>query len=258
MGAEWYRDCFDASYIELDRLRYPPALNEAQAQGIARLLGMRRRGRWLDACCGYGRHLIPLLRRGFDVTGVDLSGPMLRALEEDARQRGLSAPLLQRDIRALPFARHFDGAYLAGSSFGVFEDPRDDLSALQSIHRSLKPGGRLLLDQANPEATLPASTPCRNQYRLGSQQVEEEVTRDDDARRMVIRRTLRRGSWTKQWTMSFRIYDADDLLRVVRQAGFAGAVLYGDLESGPYAESSPRLVLVARASFAGDSSPVHS
>lgn len=245
---EWYRDCFDASYIELDRLRYPPAVNEAQAQGIARLLGMRRRGGWLDACCGYGRHLIPLLCRGFDVTGVDLSGAMLRALEEEARQRGLSATLLQRDIRALPFVRHFDGAYLAGSSFGVFEEPQDDLIALRSLHRSLKPGGRLLMDQANPGASLPVSTPCRNQYQLGSQQVEEEVTRDDDARRIVIRRTLRRGSWTRQWTMSFRIYEADDLLRVVNQAGFADAVLCGDLDGGAYHEASPRLVVVARAS----------
>ena len=245
MTAEWYKDCFDDSYIELERLRYPPSLNEKQALGVARLLGMRRGGRWLDVCCGYGRHLLPLLGRGYDVMGIDLSGAMLRALEEDARQRGLSARIIQSDIREIRFTSYFDGAYLTGSSFGVFEDPADDLRALQSIHRSLKPGGRLLIDQANPRAAFPASTAGRKTYQLGSQQVEEEVSRDEAGERMVIRRSLRRGSWTKQWTMSFRIYDAASLPQAVEEAGFAREALYGDLEGAPYRETSPRLVLLS-------------
>ena len=56
--------------------------------------------------------------------------------------------------------------------------------------------------------------------------------------------------------MAFRIHEADDLLRMVNQASFSGAVLYGDLEGGAYDEASARLVVVASASLAGDSGPV--
>ncbi len=245
MKSEWFKNCFDASYVALDRLRYPLSLNEAQATGIARLLGMQRGRRWLDVCCGYGRHLLPLIAQGYDVTGIDLSRAMLQALENDARRQGLIARAIRTDMREIPFASHFHGAYLVGSSFGVFDEPEDDLRSLRSIYRSLKPDCRLLIDQANPQVAFPASTPSRNTYQFQSQQVVEEVTRDEAAERVVIQRTLRRGSWTKQWTMSFRIYDAVSLPQVLEEAGFARAEIYGDLDGRPYHPASPRLALVA-------------
>jgi len=242
--AEWFRSCFDDSFIELERLRYPPSLNEAQAAGIARLLGMRRGGRYLDVCCGYGRHLLPLVARNFDVTGIDLSSAMIQALEEDARRRSLAAKVIRTDVRKAPLTDRFDGAYLVGTSFGVFDHRREDMEALKNIHRSLQPGGRFLIDQANPNAFL-SSMPSRNTHQIQSQQVVEELSRDDCDGRLVLRRTLRRGSWEKQWVMRFRIYDPDALSRIVQEAGFAPDGFYGDLHGSPYSDASPRLVLLA-------------
>ena len=59
-------------------------------------LARRGRGRALDIGCGAARNALPLAQQGWDVLGLDLSGPMLRAAVDRARESG--------DARWLRFA----------------------------------------------------------------------------------------------------------------------------------------------------------
>jgi len=45
----------------------------------------------------------------------------------------------------------FDIAISLFTSFGYFEDPRDDQKVLANVHASLKPGGKLLMDMSGKE-----------------------------------------------------------------------------------------------------------
>jgi SAM-dependent methyltransferase len=55
--------------------------------------------RVLDMGCGTGQDTAWLAEQGYAAAGVDLSGGMLR----EARRRGVMEPLVQADMRALPF-----------------------------------------------------------------------------------------------------------------------------------------------------------
>jgi 2-polyprenyl-3-methyl-5-hydroxy-6-metoxy-1,4-benzoquinol methylase len=53
------------------------------------------RCRVLDAGCGTGEHVLMCADRGLDATGVDLAQMALRAAEEKARARGLTARFIR-------------------------------------------------------------------------------------------------------------------------------------------------------------------
>jgi SAM-dependent methyltransferase len=68
--------------------------------------------RVLDAGCGPGQNTAWLTEQGYVATGVDRSGGMLR----EARRRGVAAPLVQADLRHLPFrSASYDGLWACAS-----------------------------------------------------------------------------------------------------------------------------------------------
>ena len=65
-------------------------------------------GRVLDAPCGFGRHSLALARRGFQVTGVDLSETELQRAKERAAAAGVPLQLVRQDMRDMEFSGEFD------------------------------------------------------------------------------------------------------------------------------------------------------
>ncbi len=242
---EWFEECFDNTYIELDRLFHPPRLNSIQAEQLIRLLDMKRSERWLDICCGYGRYLLPLVEKGYRITGIDASYAMLRGLESAALQKGLVINANRGDMRWISFTNYFHGAFLAGTSFGVFEAHEDDARALESIRDSLVPGGKFLIDQINPSRLFQEGSSGQKVVRLPGQTIYEDVAMDPDGDCYTIHRKLHRGSWQREWVMRFRYYDLRRLTETLMERGLHPVQFYGDLSGAPYRPDSPRLVVLS-------------
>ena len=102
------------------------------------------RGRVLDAGCGTGEHTLMAAGLGLDATGVDLAASALRAAEQKARERGMTARFLRRDARRLAdLGESFDTVLDCGL-FHIFGD--DDRAAyVGSLRSVLPPGGRYFL-----------------------------------------------------------------------------------------------------------------
>ncbi len=119
---------------------------------LALLPELRRQGvrLGLDAGCGVGRQLLPLALQGFKVVGVDREAAALRVLKTALRAEALPAPLLQADLRHLPFV---DGSFDLAISINVINHGyaatfRD---YCRELDRILKPGGRLFIN-LSPQA----------------------------------------------------------------------------------------------------------
>jgi SAM-dependent methyltransferase len=137
----WYRRFFDRDYVHLLRNQMDARRTRAEADLIVMSVGLRRGDRVLDVACGFGRHAAELARRGFDVTGVDLSAAMLA----EGRRLHPRVKFLKMDMRRLPFVAEFDAVINMFTSFGYFT-PRENLATLRRMARALRPGGRLLID----------------------------------------------------------------------------------------------------------------
>jgi SAM-dependent methyltransferase len=96
---------------------------------------------WLDAGCGTGFNMIAFSRFG-DVVGCDFSADALGF----CRQRGLRN-IVRADVQRLPVA---NAAFDAVSLLDVLyhKNIRDDIAVLKDAHRSLKPGGLLLISDS--------------------------------------------------------------------------------------------------------------
>ena len=64
--------------------------------------------RILDIGCGTGRHSIELAKRGYPVTGIDLSESMLKKAEENAKRENVKVTFENHDARKLSFKSEFD------------------------------------------------------------------------------------------------------------------------------------------------------
>ena len=101
----------------------------------------------LDVACGTGNVAIPLARRGYIVTGVDIATNLLAQARERAAGEGLSVTFDEGDAEQLPYAdASFDGV---ATMFGAMFAPRPELVAAE-LARVLKPGGALAMANWNP------------------------------------------------------------------------------------------------------------
>ena len=104
----------------------------------------------LDIGCGTGRHSIELSKRGYSVTGIDLSESMLEKAREKAEKQNLVIDFKKHDARDLPYISEFDVAImLCEGGFPLMETDEMNYEILKNVSRTLKESGRLIFTTLN-------------------------------------------------------------------------------------------------------------
>ncbi len=113
----------------------------------------------VDVGCGTGCHSIELGKRGYHLTGIDLSAQMLAKAAETANASGVHVEWVHADAARFSLHKQFDGAIcLCEGAFGLLgggDDPTAHPSAiLRNICRSLKPQAKAVLTVLNGAAMI--------------------------------------------------------------------------------------------------------
>jgi ubiquinone/menaquinone biosynthesis C-methylase UbiE len=104
----------------------------------------------LEIACGTGRLLVPFLRDGLTVHGMDASEEMLAICRAKAAHVGV-APILYRQLmQELELAEHYHTLFIPACSFQILAEREEALAALRRFHRHLAPGGELLITLTVP------------------------------------------------------------------------------------------------------------
>jgi SAM-dependent methyltransferase len=110
---------------------------------LAQRRGAPERGRLLDIGCGTGKSFLPMIERGWEVTGCDISAAMV----EEARPKvGDSVRLEVADMRELPEFGAFDLVWALNDAVNNLLSEEEVVSALKGMKRNLAPGGVILFD----------------------------------------------------------------------------------------------------------------
>jgi SAM-dependent methyltransferase len=240
--SEWWRSWFGPGYLAL----YDDYLAERTPVEIDRLealLALRPPLHILDLPCGQGRHAIELARRGYDVTGVDLSPFLLMVADERARADGVRVHWLEGDMRQPIADERFDVVLNLFTSLGYFADEADDRKVVDAAAAMLAPGGRFLLEVINGERLM-ARFEEREWFTVGQAAVVERRSLDRTARRMVVERTVTTLNDTEVNLHAIRLYDGRDVMGILRSAGFGRVDLYGDWSGEPLTSESLRVLAV--------------
>ncbi len=219
----------------------------------------------LEMGCGTGRVLLPLLREGFEVTGLDNEEAMLERAERRLRQEADAvrrrARLVRADLRQLILPEDQQKAGLALFTYNTaLHFPQREL---QSILRRVKPyihrNGRLLLDLANPFAIESAD--------FEVYPVVENSFRDALTGRLVVQKSRSRLDSSEQclhttWILEVEGENSNRVERqevdivywylyphqlqlILQRSGFRIDQMLGGYDRAPFSEESERLLLIA-------------
>lgn len=137
--AEWYDKNSRKSRLA-EMSRYADLVEGRTNQGAA----------VLEVAPGPGYLSIELARRGFTVTGVEISQDFVEIEKRNAKEAGVCVDFRQGNASALPLADNAYDSVVCSAAFKNFKEP---LIALNEMHRVLKPGGTALILDMNHEAT---------------------------------------------------------------------------------------------------------
>ena len=251
---EWF---FDTDFWE----EYAPIMFDSAhwaevpevADGVTRLAGLnlyrdggeRSPPRALDLCCGFGRISAELSRRGFAVTGVDITESYLRAAREDAACENLDIEYINADARYFRRGGFFDVAVNLYISFGYFENSADDFAVLKNVHESLKSGGAFIIETLGKEIAVRDFVEAEWFERAGWT-VLTEYEAVDSWTRLKNRWILIKDGRRLEKIFTQRLYAASELRRLLLDAGFAAVELYGGWDESPYDQRAKALIAVAR------------
>lgn len=146
---QWYEILFENYGQKYDQ--------EGFAQGtigecdfIEKELNYNKELRIIDVGCGTGRHAIELSKRGYPVTGIDLSESMLEKAREKAKHDGLQIDFLRHDARSLPFENQFDVAImLCEGGFPLMETDEMNFEILKNVSKSLRQRSKFIFTTLN-------------------------------------------------------------------------------------------------------------
>lgn len=176
----------------------------------------------LDVGCGTGRHSIEFARRGFRVTGIDISEGMLRIARTNAQAAGVQVEWIQADATGFRLEETFDaGVCLCEGGLGLIEQGEDaekhDSAIFGNVARALKPNA-------------PFVTTMLNGYSI-IRQMKDEHTQDGrfDPATML-------ANYQDEWdlpegptlmTIRERLFIAPEVVRLLNSTGFVVDNVFG-------------------------------
>jgi len=244
----WYQEFFDEDYVayHLEGDLWRPERTQLECDFLVKALEMAEGARILDLCCGQGRHAIELARRGFNVTGADLSEHLLGIARNAAEEAGVSVRLAQCDMRELPWEGEFDAVANMFTAFGYLESDEEDERVLAAVAKALAPGGQFLMDI--PNWMMKVQPHGKRDWReVEGRLVLDEVTWDVlNSRHRVDRLIVESDGSPRHKHFMLRAYTHPEIVRMLQAAGLEWERTYGDMEMGEFGPESRRMLVVAR------------
>lgn len=249
----WYETWFDSDAYEVVYRARDLADAERLVDLVERVARPAPGARLLDVACGRGRHARLLARRGYRVTGVDLSPRAVATARRRAAAEGLDVRFEVADMRHLPYEAAFDGALNLFTSFGYFDDDAEHAAAIAAMARALVPGGFLVQDFLGAEhaatTLVPEDERTVRVEGLGTVRIRQQRWLADGPGGRRVNKRIELwldGGDRHVYTESVRLLTRADFERMYAAAGLVVEAAFGDYDGAPPGPDRPRLVLLAR------------
>jgi SAM-dependent methyltransferase len=144
---EWFETWFDSKYYHQLYQNRDEAEAEFFLNNLIKKIGFEKNTKILDLACGRGRHANFLATKGYQVSGYDLSKS---SIEYAKNSTDFPINFQVKDMR-IPFGDgEFDVILNLFTSFGYFENEKQNLKVMQNIAAALNNNGLAVIDYLNP------------------------------------------------------------------------------------------------------------
>jgi len=221
-------------------------------------LALQSGNKALELGVGTARVAISLAKDGVTVVGIDNSVHMLRVAKEklaketeDIRKRVI---LKRGDMRNFELRQSFPFIYIPASTFDHNITIEDRKQTLNCICRHLKKNGTFAFDleQAMPDKPEKSWWIDRKKTEDGKTVVRSIFTRKNAPKRTLsldlFYDVCKNGKMLERYHEygEVAIISRDEIIRLLKEAGFKVVSVYGDFDKSEYRKDSPKLVLVTK------------
>ena len=245
--SKWYVDFFRQGFYHRS---WAPAERferaEREVDFMVDALGLPSGASVLDLCCGEGRHAIALARRGYRMTGLDLSAFHLRLARQAAKEAKVSVRWHRWDMREIPWEGEFAAVINVFTSFGYLESDEEDFKVLAGVDKALKPGGRFFLDTINREMLV------RHWEEHSWQEGHEGTVRLEDRRFDFLTGRQRNrvlsidpDGTRSEHEIDLRLYTLKELVDMLSRAGLVVRRTWGGFDGREYGLDSRRMIVLS-------------
>jgi 2-polyprenyl-3-methyl-5-hydroxy-6-metoxy-1,4-benzoquinol methylase len=224
---QWYEALFANFGKSYDKESFTQG-TVGEVDFVEQELGADRSKRILDIGCGTGRHAVELAKRGYRVTGFDLSEGQLRLAREKAAAADVTVEFQRRDATQPHFNNEFDTAIMfCEGAFPLMETDEKNHAILAHAAAALRPGGKLLLTTLNAlfplfhsvkdflDAGASSTATGKLTFDLMTFRERAELTFTDDA------------GQSQTVTTNERYYTPAEMRWLLQTAGFAKVDIFG-------------------------------
>jgi len=146
---KWYEELFENYGLKYDNESFTKG-TLGECDFIEKEINYNKQIKILDIGCGTGRHSRELAKRGYSVTGIDLSESLLNRAIELAEKDKLKIDFQIQDARSLTFTNEFDLVIMiCEGAFPLMETDEMNYQILQNATKALKENGKIIFTTLN-------------------------------------------------------------------------------------------------------------
>ena len=240
----WYQDFFSGLNCEMWQKATTPELTDPEVNFLQDVLNCEPGNHLLDVPCGAGRHAVELAKRGFNLTGVDISTEFLQTLRERVENEQLSIQLIHGDVITTRLETLFDGAYCMGNSFG-YVDYAGMTRFVGNVSAALKPGARFVINSGLIAESILPNFPKAGHYVLGDLTMAISNSYVVEESYMATELTYTKAERTEIHRFKHYMYTLSEVKRLLSSHGLETVAIYSSTEKQPYQLGDRQIYLVA-------------
>lgn len=241
MPKKWFQNWFSSPYYHILYNQRNDDEAEYFIDNLCSYLKPVKGSRLLDIACGRGRHSVYLNKKGYDVTGIDLSYSNIRFAQQFENEK---LHFYVHDMRYLFYINYFDLALNLFTSFGYFETEKEHVNALKTFRKSLKKDGILVLDYFNSEKIIRHLTGQEVKHIDG---IDFYITKKISDGLIVKNISFEHKNKDYSFKEMVKAFTLADFQRMFEKSGFRILNHFGDYSLNEYDEcKSDRLIFICQ------------
>lgn len=219
-------------------------------------LAGREGGSVIEWGAGTGRIAIPLSKAGFDVTAVEVSGEVV----ERSWSKAGNIEWICGDMRNVKLDKRYRLAVCAFNSFLCLTSLDDALAFLVNAKEHLEPGGLIGIEVSafTPEELAEEVDGPNRQHDFTRRMPEGKLERFSISHYDAVSQLLEMRLFyelyggdgdlarRREHDLTIRVTNRDEMILMLRLAGFEVKAVYGGFEGEPFTAESDHLILLAR------------
>ncbi len=244
----WFEYFFQGINCEVWEKAIPIEVTKQEVNFLLNELNLQKGQHILDVPCGFGRHAIELSKKGFKVTGIDISETFIKGLTEKIISEKLNINAIQSDILTIQLNEKFSGAVCLGNSFGYFNIDRMKLF-VEKVSSSLESGSKFIINSGMiAESILPnfLNYSKNNSYNVGN--ITMDITNIYHVEDSYMRSHLlyTKEGTTEEHAFKHYVFTLGEVIRLLKLYGLNTIATYSSTSKDHYKLGDRQVYIVTK------------